>query len=87
VSARVLSARVKAQRAERALDALSLGVTTQADKARIVTVQIGLVALDEEQSNLKATIEGLLVSIHTGYSETEVLEDLRDMVKKWKAER
>lgn len=87
MSPRVQSTRQKALKAERALGELSLSVTTHADKKRIDIVQTGMRALDDEQANLKATIDGLLASIATGYSETEVLEDLRDMAKKWRLQK
>lgn len=84
---RVATARQAAIKAERALGELSLSVTTFADKKRIDLIQTGMRALDDEQANVKATIDGLLESIATGYSETEVLEDLRDLSKKWSASR
>ena len=87
MSGRVMSARLKAQKAERALDELSLSVTTFADKKRIDLIQTGMQALDDEQANVKATIDGLLESIATGYSETEVIEDLRDLSKKWRSQK
>jgi len=77
------SARQKVLKAERALGELSLSVTTQADKKRIDLVQAGLKALDDEQADLKATIDDLLASILIGYSVAEVIEDLRDLSKKW----
>lgn len=76
----------KVQKAEAALAALDLSVTTKADKLRVQQVRDAMRALDDEQCDTKETIVNLLGSLETGYSETEVLEDLRDLVKRWDKE-
>lgn len=54
-----LNARQRAQRAKAASDALYLSALTAADKTRCHHVEDGLVALDDEQADLKAQIEAL----------------------------
>jgi hypothetical protein len=84
VTRRTQSPREKARKAERALGELSLSVTTLADKNRIDLIQTGLRALDDEQADLKAAVDSLLVALETGYTQSEVIEDLKAMAKKWR---
>lgn len=84
MSPRTKSPRELARKAEKALGELSLSVTTQADKNRIAAVVVGMRAIDDEQADLKAEIDRLLTALATsGYSEAEVIEELRKMSKKW----
>ncbi|HKY40730.1 MAG TPA: hypothetical protein VJN18_32570 [Polyangiaceae bacterium] len=76
----------KVQKAEAALAALDLSVTTKADKLRVQQVRDAMRALDDEQCGTKETVASLVDSLDTGYTGPEVLEDLRDLVKKWDKE-
>jgi hypothetical protein len=82
---RLLTCRQLAQRAEVALKALELGVTTRVGTERIALVWSGLRALDDEQCAIKDRITELLDSLDTGYTVPEVIEDLRELVKAWEA--
>lgn len=53
----------KVKAAEVALNALNLNATTQADRARLSAVRIGLIALDEEQAALKDRIDRLRAAL------------------------
>jgi hypothetical protein len=66
--------------------ALAKLATSPADKKRCDAVRRGMVALDEEQMATKETIANLIDSLEVGYSVPEVIEDLRDLVKKWDRE-
>ncbi len=52
--------RRRAERAARALAELELSATTQADRRRVDVVRRGLRALDDEQAEVKATIDAVL---------------------------
>jgi hypothetical protein len=52
--------RERVQRAEKAWDALWLGIVTQADRQRAIQVLDGLRALDYSRSNLAAEVERLV---------------------------
>jgi hypothetical protein len=55
-----LTTRERVQRAEKAWDALWLGIVTQADRERAIQVLDGLRALDYSRSNLAAEVERLV---------------------------
>lgn len=71
------------RRAEVALRELDLSVTTQADKRRIDRVRQAMRALDDEQADIKDFVANLVASIPTGYSEREVIDDLKDAARRW----
>lgn len=79
--------KAKVLKAQKALGELTLSVTTQADKARIFAAELGLLVLDEEQADIKSSIDDLLAALKTGFTECELIEELRAMSRKWEAER
>ncbi len=86
MASRKLTARQQVAKAETALRELDLSTTTQADKKRLALCWAGLRALDDEQCDIKGAVSNLLDSLETGYSVTEVIEDLRVLVKRWDRE-
>lgn len=80
-----LTSRQRARNAEKALDALELSVTTNADRQRISQVWSGLRALDEEQMSAKGRVTEIIAALGTGYTATEAIEDLRGLIKEWEA--
>jgi hypothetical protein len=79
----LLTCRQRVARAEVALRELDLSVTTQADKVRIDRIRQGMRALDDEQCQTKDTVANLIDSLVSGYTEPEVIEDLRELVTSW----
>jgi len=75
------------KRAERALGELELGVTANADRLRCDRVRQGMRALDDEQCSVKEQVANLLDTLETGYTVPEVIEDLRELVKRWDREQ
>jgi hypothetical protein len=69
--------------AEKALRELDLGCLTQADKLRCDKVRRGMMALDTEQCDIKNAIARLVDALGTGYSASEVIEDLKTLVARW----
>jgi hypothetical protein len=74
------------RQAETTLGEIELSCTTHADKNRCAKVRRAMVALDEEQMSAKSAVANLIDSLDVGYSVPEVIEDLRDLVKRWDRE-
>ena len=74
------------RQAEKALGELELSCTTLADKSRCAKVRRAMLAFDEEQARAKGAVADLLAALDTGYTVPEVIEDLRDLVKRWDRE-
>lgn len=80
-----LTCHQRVAKAEEALKAIELCITTDAGRRRLSQVWSGMRALDEEQCAIRCQIANLIDSLDTGYSAPEVIEDLREIVRGWDA--